>query len=135
MPSKELRAPFSEETKILARQLELWREFRGLSLRKLAKMTGVPISRIQDIKREDRADLKYTTILRLAQGLGCSVMELLYTDPSGSKPPEELPVVDTPITRTFLANATSEDLIKLSAAFFSMASHRRAKESRASNDG
>lgn len=85
IPVRRQTKDFQVECRLLARQIEAWRKYRGLSLRKLHMLSDVPISRIQVMKTEDRADPKFTTILRLAKALGITIPELLYSHPGDSE--------------------------------------------------
>lgn len=71
------------ECRILARQIQMWRLAKKMSLRKLHKKCNVPISRLHAMEKEGRADPKYSTILRIADGLGISVWDLLHGSPEG----------------------------------------------------
>lgn len=80
-PVKRETREFQTECQRLARNIEGWRAHKGLSMRKLRFLTDIPISRLTDIKTSDRADPKFTTILRLAKGLGITVEQLLEGPP------------------------------------------------------
>lgn len=81
VPVKRQTADFQAECRSLARQIEAWRKYRGFSMRRLRKLSDVPISRLTQIKNQDRADLRFTTILRIAKALSITIPELLYQSP------------------------------------------------------
>ena len=84
IPVRRQTEDFQAECRLLARQLKLWRQSRGLSLRKLHKLSDVPISRLSEMEAVGRADPKFTTILRIAKALEVTIPELLYGSPKRS---------------------------------------------------
>lgn len=72
---------YQTECGLLAQQIETWRIHKGLSMRKLRKLSDIPISRFSIWRKTGRADPKYTTILRIAKGLDITVEQLLFTTP------------------------------------------------------
>ncbi len=84
VPVRRQTADFQVECRLLARQITLWRKYRGYSLRKLRMLSDIPISRLSDIEKKGCADPRFTTVLRLAKALGLTIPELLYTTPNNS---------------------------------------------------
>jgi hypothetical protein len=81
IPVKRQTREFQPECRLLSQQIEAWRLHRGLSLRKLRKLSDVPIARLTEMKTSGRADPKFTTILRIAKALEVTIPELLYKQP------------------------------------------------------
>lgn len=87
IPVKRPVGQYLEECRSLSRQIKLWREYRGMSKRRLRLLSQVPISRLTEMENSGRADPRYTTILRIAKALQVAIPELLY----GSPPDVEIP--------------------------------------------
>jgi transcriptional regulator with XRE-family HTH domain len=81
-----------------ARRLKQWREARGLTSNRLARLAGLSPQGALNLEAEG-SDPKLSTVLKLAAALGASLQELLSPPPAGGRPAAAGPVstpVDTP---------------------------------------
>jgi len=61
----------------LAKNIKKYREKRGMSQDKLSKLAGVTLYAITKIESGATLDPRVLTVKKIAEGLGCSVDELL----------------------------------------------------------
>jgi transcriptional regulator with XRE-family HTH domain len=87
-PVRRQTADFQDECRLLSKQIDAWRIYRGMSQRKLHQLSDVPVSRFIELRKTGRADPKFTTILRIARALDVTIPELLYRDPGPLVLPE-----------------------------------------------
>lgn len=64
-------------TNIVARRINELRKSRGLSVNKLATMSGVPYSTVNSILREKSKSPTLATLIRIATALNMTIIEFL----------------------------------------------------------
>lgn len=64
-------------TNIIARRINELRKSRGLSVNKLAAMSGVPYSTVNSILREKSKSPTLATLIRIATALNMTIIEFL----------------------------------------------------------
>lgn len=84
----------------LASQIRAWRIHTGFSFRGLSRVCKIPSSTIVRLERQD-SDPCYSTLVRVARGLGISLTHLLFVTPANGiiRDPKD---IEMPVGRSWL---------------------------------
>ncbi|PLS84027.1 MAG: hypothetical protein CYG60_20130 [Actinobacteria bacterium] len=90
----------------IGKRVRTAREARGITQEELARRAGVPLNRVGRIETGAVTDPHYSTLSRIADGLGVSVAELLLEEPV---PLAEAPEAGPAITRDSLMSSPESE--------------------------